>query len=108
MIEIQGNFHNHHRVAAAANCIIIGSKSFVSHISTWSQCLVETILIFSPASSRWNLNRLHHAEASPDMLGCVQASLAGLEKKNCGDLYANAGACEEVCESVRSDGLEAS
>lgn len=96
MIEMQRNFHNHHRVAAAANCITIGSKSFVSHISTWPQCLVEAILIFSPGSSRWNLNRPHHAEASPVMLGSVQASPAGLEKTpTCDDF---------VCERWRMRG----
>lgn len=52
-------------------------------------------------SIRWNLNRPHHVKALSDTLGCVQASPAGLEKNTCGDLYAKAGICEEVCESVR-------
>lgn len=47
----------------------------------WPQCLVETIIIFSPASRRWSLKRPHHVEALSDMLGCVQASPAGLGEK---------------------------
>lgn len=79
MIELRGNFYNHHRVAAEAPCII-GSKSIFSYlymisVSCWGD------LIFSPASTRWILNGPHHVKALSDMLDCLQASPAGLGKR---------------------------
>lgn len=99
MTETQGIFHNHHRVAAAAICIIMGSKSFVSHLymasmSCWGD------LIFSSTSSRWNLNGPHHAEALSDMLGCFQAFPAGQKKTWVVICMQKLEYVKEVCESV--------
>lgn len=102
MPEIQGNLYNHHRVAAAANCIEIGSKFFVSDISVWSQFLFETILIFFFSS----IKQVEPLQASSHRGLVWHAGLcSGLScwawKRACSDLYAKAGVCEEVCESVR-------
>lgn len=94
VIEIQRNFPDFYGVAAAANCIIIGSKSFDSYLYMASMSCWDD-RIFSPALRRRNRNGPHRVEALSDMLGCLKASPAELEEKQQlgGDLYAKAEVC---------------